>query len=52
MNWQTKEILEVAKEKVNDQGVFSEDQITLLHKMIDKIGSAIEKEASCQGNCF
>lgn len=47
MNHQTKAILEEAKKTVADQGAFTDDQITLLHKLIDKLGEAIAKEAQC-----
>lgn len=47
MNHQTEAILERAKATVDDEGVFTPDQIHLLHRMIDDIGRAIGKEADC-----
>lgn len=49
MNHQTAKIIEDAKYEVNDEGVFSYDQITHLHNMIDKLAAAIEKEILCSG---
>lgn len=45
MNHQTERILNEAKHMVSDKGVFTDDQIMLLHNMIDRIGAAIAKEA-------
>lgn len=47
MNWQTKEILERAKLEINDEGVFSPDQISRLIDLIDNIGKAIDRESEC-----
>lgn len=47
MNWQTKEILKKAKDEINDETVFSGDQIALLHDLISNIEKAIDKEAKC-----
>lgn len=47
MNHQTEKILADAKKGVADQGVFTDDQIALLQKLIDKLGEAIAKEALC-----
>jgi len=52
MNWQTEELIEVAKDVISDHGVFSPDQIYLLSVMIDKISEAIETEIECsKQNC-
>lgn len=47
MNWQTKEIFKQAKECLYDTGVFSDDQIFLLHKFTTLLEAAINKESSC-----
>jgi hypothetical protein len=47
MNWQTKEILERAKREINDEGVFSSDQISRLIDLVNNIGKAIDKESDC-----
>lgn len=50
MNWQTKAILNELKKSINDESVFSPDQIAVLQLMIDSISSAIEKESHCKGH--
>lgn len=47
MNHQTEKIINEAIDMVNDEGVFSLDQINCLMKMIYMIGEAIEKESYC-----
>ncbi len=47
MNHQTEKILKDAKDTVDNWGGFTADQVTVLHKMIDKIGEAIAKESDC-----
>ncbi len=47
MNWKSRELLNEAKKRVGDEGVFSPDQIGLLIIIIEKIGAAIEQEAGC-----
>lgn len=47
MNWQTEKLIESAKNEVNDEGIFTPDQIAALHGMIDRLGAAIAKEADC-----
>lgn len=47
MNWKTKEILLGGRKSINDTGVFSEDQISILTKMMDAITDALERETSC-----
>jgi len=50
MSYIVESILETAKQDINDEGVFSQDQIAHLHGMIDTIGHAIEKEVECRNN--
>jgi len=50
MNHQTQDILKEAKRAIQDQGVFSEDQITALEKFTDLIADAIAKESLCIGS--
>ena len=47
MNWQTREIIKEAKETINDEGVFSYDQVTKLLRILDLIEKAIDKESDC-----
>lgn len=44
MNWKTKEILDTAIDNINDEEVFSQDQIGKLKDLIYTIGNAIERE--------
>lgn len=47
MNWQTKEIIDETKEAINDEAVFSPDQISLLMRLIQGFEQALEKESRC-----
>lgn len=47
MNWQTEDILSKAKAEINDTGVFTDDQISRLTRLIELIGKAIAKESDC-----
>lgn len=42
MDDRTKKILETAKSAINDESVFTYDQITLLFRLIDIIGEPME----------
>jgi hypothetical protein len=46
MNWQTKNLFEVARASISDEAVFSADQISKLKDMIDLISEAVAKETS------
>lgn len=50
MNWQTEELFKRARQSINDEGVFSPDQILKLEDMIDLIKAAISKESDCIGS--
>jgi len=52
MNHQTRTLIEDAKDKITDEGVFSLDQINLLNDMIEVLAKAIEKEALYSGSPF
>lgn len=41
----TKQALEEAKEIIDDEGVFTPDQISLLNAMIEKIAEAFNEES-------
>ena len=47
MNHQTKRIMNEAIAKLNDEGVFSADQIALLQVTVDRIADAIDMESKC-----
>lgn len=47
MNWQTEDIIARVKDEINDEGVFSPDQIAALLAMITGISEAMEKESGC-----
>lgn len=49
LNHQTKAIIDATKDAINDEGVFSPDQINLLHDLIDGFATALRKEISCSG---
>ncbi len=47
MNWKTIEILKEAKALINNDGVFSLNQVALLQSFVDLIAEAIARESDC-----
>lgn len=43
MNWRASDLFQAARENLNDEGVFSPDQIKLLQETLEMLEAAVDK---------